>query len=75
MLVLAMHFSRVDPGSAAQRRMPMREARHTPVAGRNRRPGWGRSLKAEQKTDVLELESSGRSTSGQLGSSLRELKT
>jgi hypothetical protein len=37
--------------------------------------GMRRSLKAEQKTDGLELESSGRSASGQLGSGLRELKT
>jgi len=62
MLVLAMQFSRVDAGSAARKRIPTR-ARQC------------RSLKAEQKTDVLELESSGRSTSGQLGSGLRELKT
>jgi hypothetical protein len=75
MLVLAMQFSRVEAGSAADERIPAGGCASRPSCRRRRRPGHGRSLKAEQKTDVLELESSGRSTSGQLGSGLRELKT
>jgi len=75
MLVLAMQFSRVDAGRAAVMRDADQGHATRPGCRQNRRPDHGRSLKAEQKTDVLELESSGRSTSGQLGSGLRELKT
>jgi hypothetical protein len=75
MLVLAMQFSRVGAGSAARSGVPTKGHAIRLGSRQNRRPRHGRSLKAEQKTDVLELESSGRSTSGQLGSGLRELKT